>query len=222
MGARPTGRWILGGAALPLAVLVLGWLLLIAPQRSEAAALREQEVAQQEANGQLRSRVAQLQAQAQDLPAEEARLAELRERVPAEPRLPELVTALSSAAQDTGVELLSLAPQPPQPVPLPAGAAAGTPEAPQLQQVPVTVTVRAGYFEAAAYLARLEQLPRSLLVSRVALTAATPEEQGAPGSDGRVEMVVDARAFLTAAPTSAAPTSTAPTATASGTGEGGQ
>ena len=77
-----------------------------------------------------------------------------------------------------------------------------------LQKIPIAVTVRGGYFEAEAYLKSLEELRRSLLVPRITLTAAT--SGAAPGESGRVDMVVDARAFVT----SSGSTAPAPSASA--------
>jgi type IV pilus assembly protein PilO len=112
-----------------VATLALGWFLLISPKRSEAADLRAQADTQQDANARLRTKVTQLKADAKDLPAQKARLAQIDVNLPANPQLPALVRTLSQAARQSSVELVSIAPAAPAVLAAPTVArpvAAGT------------------------------------------------------------------------------------------------
>lgn len=202
-----TRKWVAGAAVLALVVLAAGWFFLVAPQRAEARSLRQQKVEQDSANDRLRARISQLQAQERDLPEQELRLAELREQIPNGPRLPELLTALTAAAKEADVELVTLAPQPPAPLqPTLAPAVAAAPAAVQgpqspLLQIPLSITVRGGYFQIEAFLSRLEELRRSVLVTGLTLAersaASGSGAAPSPAAQGSLEVSITARAFLT-------------------------
>ena len=238
-------KWVAGATLLALVVVAAGWFLLVSPRLAQASALRQQNVEQDSANARLRARISVLRAQERDLPEQEVRLAELREQIPDGVRLPELVNALTAAADQADVELLTLAPQPPaplQPAVAPtavapagapstgapstgapvagtAGAAAGPAQSGPLLQIPLTITVRGSYFQTEAFLQRLEELRRLVLVSGVTLTerSAAPAPGAAAGAaagavaKGSLEASITARTFLqgppVAPPTAAAATS---------------
>ena len=93
-----------------LVVLLGGYFLLVGPKRSQAAELRSQAALQQRANSDLGLQLAQLKAQAKNLPKEQARLAAVAARIPTTRALPALIRALNNAAKVAGVELLSVSP----------------------------------------------------------------------------------------------------------------
>lgn len=219
-----------------LVVLAAGWFLLVSPKRGEAAELRTQASSQQSANASLRLQLEVLREQAEDLPAQQARLAEIATKIPATPELPTLIRQLSDAAEGAGVDLVSLAPSPPQPVGAAAGAAgaaggtpapapastpapAGTAGAPaaassDLYVVPVAIGVRGGFFQIEQFFSNLEAMPRAVLVGQFTLSA----EDGAEAA-GDLTATVSGQVFLS--PTSGgAPQVPAP-AGAEGTGADG-
>jgi Tfp pilus assembly protein PilO len=192
--------WTVGAAVLALAVLAAGWFALIGPKRAEAADLQAQAVEQQEANARLQSKIKLLQAQAADLPAQQAKLAEIRTRIPESPALPALVRSLTDLAQRAGVEVYSLEPAAIEPVEAAAATtqtptAAETPAAegtsgdsaapaPQkapaptstLTAQPVNVVVVGSYFGVEQFLNLAEDLQRSFLVTGLTLRAAEGDE----------------------------------------------
>lgn len=194
-------QWVALGVVAVLAVLSAGWFLLVGPTRSEAAALREQAVQQDLTNARVRTQLQVLQAQADALPEQRARLAVATERIPDAPRLPALVRALGAAAEESDVELVSIVPGLPEPVTAtstgtptttPTGTTAeAAPEATRpvpaggvgtLHALPVTLNVVGGYFQIERYLDALEDLPRAWRVSGLTV---------APGADP-VAAVTDA------------------------------
>ncbi len=193
--------WTVGAALLALAVLAAGWFALIGPKRAEAADLQTQAVEQQEANARLQSKIKLLQAQAADLPAQQAKLAEIRTRIPESPALPALVRSLTDLAQRAGVEVYSLEPAAIEPVEAAAATtqtptAADTPAAAEgssedaaapapkpaaapvstLTAQPVTVIVVGSYFGVEQFLNLAEDLQRSFLVTGLTLRAAESDE----------------------------------------------
>jgi Tfp pilus assembly protein PilO len=172
-------QWVALAAVAALVILAGGWFLLVSPKRSDAASLRSQTSDKQRANQLLASQLATLKSQAKDLPAQQAKIAAVAAKIPDNGAMPTLIRSLNSAAADTGVELVSLAPGQPTAV-APAAAAATTPTAGSttarstaaaasmvgtLQSVGVTLNVVGSYFQVAEYLDRLENLTRAFRVT---------------------------------------------------------
>lgn len=179
-------QWVALTVVGCLAIMAAGWFLLVSPKRTEAADLRVQAAEQQSANSQLETELQVLQAQAKELPKEQAKLAAVAAKIPDNPALPSMVRALLEASTRTGVELVSVAPGEPELVApaVPAapaapaagqaapaeGAAPAAPGAPapgpagQLASIPLSVNVVGDYFEVQAFVAALEELPRALRV----------------------------------------------------------
>lgn len=193
-------RWSMLTAVAILAVFALGWFLLIAPKRGEVSSLRSEAEAQEQANANLRGRIAVLKAQAADLPRQQARLAEVAVNLPPDPQLPTLIRTMSSAAAQSGAELLSLSPGVPVAVADPATAAQANPPAAkpgsaQLAAVPVTVTAAGDYFEVEQFLNKIEGMKRVFLVTGIVVAPVT-QTNPAP-SPGTVQASITGRVFMT-------------------------
>src|SRR5437899_1530597 len=102
-------QWVALTLVGVLAVLAAGWFLIVSPKRGEASDLRAKVTSQDSGNSQLQLKLAQLKAQAKDLPAQQATLAAVSAKIPDNPALPALIRALDAAANATGVELVSIA-----------------------------------------------------------------------------------------------------------------
>jgi hypothetical protein len=178
---------VVAGAALLL--LAAATMLVVRPKQAaiaQARADRDGAVAESQT---LRDQVRALEA----LKADEAdlrtqaRLA--RSQFPPTPNLPALVDALQEAADQAGVELISVSPSTPK---------ASTVQ-PQLAQIDTGVSVSGGYFEIEDFLTRLENLvkhddrgrvpPRSVLVQSVDVSSGaggTTTGGSASTADGSV------------------------------------
>lgn len=197
-------KWVAMTAVASVLVLAAGWFLAVSPKRSEAAELRDQAAVQTQANEKAATQLEVLRAQAKDLPKEQAKLAAVAAKIPADPALPSLVRALLGAAESSGVELVSVAPGVPElvaaPAPAPAEApatgqttppasdpaagagaapAAGAVPAPigpagQLATIDVALNVAGDFFEVQRFVALLEELPRALKVSDLVITPGLP------------------------------------------------
>ena len=235
-----TRTWSAATAALCVLLIVAAWFLLIAPQRAEAADLRDQTVAQDQANQQTRLKIQQLKAQYAALPAKQAELAIIRQQLPDNPALPTLIRTLSAMADASGVTLVSLAPAPPAPFVGVAGAtaavaapvAAGTTPATtagasttQLLGIATNLVVKGDYAGSTLFLQKLQaasaaktgaQMARAFLVQsvKVAPDASTtaPSSTGSASkpTKGQVQMTVSGQVFVLK--TAAIPTVAVPSA----------
>jgi len=197
-------QWVALTLVGALAVLAAGWFLLVSPKRADAATLRAQAQEQASKNAALETQLVTLKAQAKDLPKQQAKLAAVSAKIPDVRAMPALIRALTKAAADADVELVSLTPGPTA-----AGAGVGlaTPVAPgapaagpavgggaasaagQLASAPLTLNVVGGYFQVEQFMSDVENLPRALRVSNLALVpGANPVKPKSSGSvdSGRV------------------------------------
>jgi type IV pilus assembly protein PilO len=215
-------QWTVFTVLAVIAVLVAGWMLMIKPQRSHAADLRDQATQVQSGNDQLRNQISSLKAQAKDLPKQQARLAVIEQKIPDNPALPSLIRSLSDAADGAGVDLVSLAPSQPT-----ALASTGTPAttvtagkpaapaAPALEQVPVTLSVTGTYFNIEQFVSNLEGLQRAIIVDGWSMApgakggaAAAPGAPAAPAATDQLTAQIQARVFMAPGSATAAPTTT--------------
>jgi Tfp pilus assembly protein PilO len=207
--------WSVGAGLVGVLLVVAAWFLLISPQRSEAASLREQVTQQQQFNEQVKLKTQQLKAQFASLPARQAQLAEIKQEMPDNPALPSLVRDLSSYADDAGTVLVSVTPG--VPVPFAAGTS-GAPattkatETAPLLQIPTTVVVTGSYAEVTLYLQKIQsKMRRAVLIENLQL--AKPTDKDLPADT--VQMTITGRIFVldSAAATQAATAATAATST---------
>jgi len=187
-------QWIAFAVAGILVILAAGWFLLVSPQRSKAADFRGQATTQRAATATLRTQLAVVRAQATQLPAKQAELAKFARQIPANAALPALVRALTGAATNAHVDLVSIAPGPPavytpaiapvavapSPAASPAPGAAAPPAAvarpvvSPLSIVPLAIKVNGTYVQLEQFVANLEGLQRILLVGGYTLGPGTP------------------------------------------------
>ncbi len=119
--------WRVGGIAAAVLLLVGAWFALISPTMQKAAALDVETASQQAASEQLRSRISLLKKQSEELPAQEAILAEIQQRMPPTVALPTLIRNLTTVAKNANVIVASVTPGRPTPIAAPVVAAAASP-----------------------------------------------------------------------------------------------
>jgi Tfp pilus assembly protein PilO len=164
-------QWVAMAAVGALVIAVGGWFLLVSPKRSNATSLRAQTAERQRANADLSTALAALKAQAKNLPKQQAKLAAVAAKVPDNSALPTLIRALNAAADNAGVELVTMSPSAPTPVTAAATTVkAGAAPTGGLQQIGVTLNVVGSYFQVSEYLDRLETLTRAFRVTGLALS----------------------------------------------------
>jgi len=206
-----THRWVAGVVATALLLVLGSWFLLISPQRSQAAELRNQAMTQRATNDAIRLRTQQLKAQFASLPQRRAQLAEIQQQMPATPDLSALVRQLSTVAADAGVSVDSVAPGQPQPLAGAAAAGAGTGTSSTgtasgtagLQAIALTTVVKGGYPDLTLFLQKLQgSMPRAYLVENLSLKPGEAAND-ATTSGTSLTMTVTGKVFvLTPATTS--------------------
>jgi Type II secretion system (T2SS), protein M subtype b len=112
--------WRIGGIAAAVLVLVAAWFALVSPTLQKAEALNVEAASQQAASDQLRSRISLLKKQSEELPAQEAKLASIQQRLPSTAALPTLIRNLTTVAENADVIVASVTPGRPTPVAQPA------------------------------------------------------------------------------------------------------
>jgi Tfp pilus assembly protein PilO len=192
-------QWVAGTVVAVLAIVAAGWFVAIAPQKHKASSVSSQAAGEEQDNAGLRNRVTALTAQMSAVPAEEASVAAIAAKIPADPELPSYVRALSTIASQTGVDLISIAPGVPTTVVVPAATvapapaasggastaatpAAAAPSAASLQAISIGIDVQGGYFQIQQFTAALQRLARSTVVTTLTLAPGTPLKAAATPS----------------------------------------
>jgi Tfp pilus assembly protein PilO len=196
-------QWVAGTVVAVLAIMAAGWFVAIAPQKHKASNLGSQAATEEQANSNLRTQVSELTAKMSAVPSEEASVAAIAARIPADPELPSYVRALSTIASQTGVDLISISPGVPTTVVVPAATvapakasaaatasaapaatapAAPAAPAPTLQAISVGIDVQGGYFQIQQFTAALQRLARSTVVTSLQLAPGTPVKAAAAPS----------------------------------------
>jgi Tfp pilus assembly protein PilO len=187
-----------------------GWFLALSPQKSKVSDLQDQTAQQQDANTKLRSQIALLKKQQSQIPAEQARIAQIKNRIPESPQLTNYVRTLTSLAAATHVELVSIAPAAPTQVklanaqqqqPAPSGAATNagtaTAAAPNLSTISVDINVVGDYYNVQQFLSKLEDTNRATIVSSVSLKPGALPRADGPGEGGAASGADAASAWKT-------------------------
>ena len=210
-------QWIAFTVVAVLVLVVGGWFLVISPKRSQASDIRQQAAAQVSANDVLRTQITLLKAQAKSLPQKQAQLAAVAAKIPDNPALPALIRDLTAAADDAGVELVSMAPGQPTPVvdPTKAGttgstttrtttsssktstsgsraAAQAAAAAGMLKSITLSLNVVGGYFQVEQFFDRLESLSRAMKVASLSMAPGSNPLKVVPaGPAGAAPSTVD-------------------------------
>ena len=187
--------WRIATAVGVVAILVVTWMLLVGPQRAKAAELEIETASQQSASQQLESRISLLKKQSEELPAQEAKLAAIQQRIPATSSIPTLIRTLSGLASGANVKVTALDPARPAPiviaVPEPVATAApdaevaddeaadsagpppSAPETPSVQSVGLSIAVCGDFAQIRNYLGELESMRRVVAVSGLSISKGT-------------------------------------------------
>ncbi len=178
------------GVLAALGVLVAAWFALVSPQRSKAAALDVEAASQHAASDQLEARISLLKKMSEELPAQEAKLASIQQRMPKTVALPTLIRNLSKVAKESNVAVASVTPGRPVPIVVevpavvdaPAAAESSTedtpavPEESTVEAVSLSISACGTFAQLRTYLGNLESMKRVLAVHGLSIApgACTP------------------------------------------------
>ncbi|HEU5110613.1 MAG TPA: type 4a pilus biogenesis protein PilO [Micromonosporaceae bacterium] len=169
MATRHAARiWALAGVLAGAALILIGWFLLIGPQRAETGSLHERVTASEDQAIVLQRRLTELREQAEQLPRYRAELAANRKALPAVPDTPDFVRDVQAAGEQTGVAVTGVNVGEPT-----SGSeddpAAGT----GVFTLPITLTCQGSASQIQSFLDQLQrERPRAVLIKAVALSPA--------------------------------------------------
>lgn len=159
---------IAGAAAL--LVLVAWYFLVWTPQTKNLASAHKAQAAADQKISQLQSQQTMLQGLVKQIPADNAKFAQLEQALPDNPQLDQTLNLLQQAAVQTGVTLTSVSPN------LQTGAPGSGQSG--LPTVNLNLSFKGGTDQVEAFVAALNQLPRTFVVDRVAITNAGAQSTG--------------------------------------------
>lgn len=102
--------WLVGGILAGLALLALGWSLLISPRMQAVAQTREEAVELQDQAVIIQAQAQQLQRQAEDLPEQIRALRRIQSKIPAAVDVPALLRDIQRLGKASGIKIDSLTP----------------------------------------------------------------------------------------------------------------
>lgn len=151
-----------------LIITVGWWMFLISPRNGQISDLETERNVAIDTEGRLRVQVQQLEeirdAEVQYLAA----LGTLESLIPERPRLEEFIEQIYALANDTGVELQTLAPA------LPTQAADGS----ELREISVSVQIEGQFFEVLGFMFGLSDMERLVRIDSVAASSSEDEVEG--------------------------------------------
>jgi Tfp pilus assembly protein PilO len=219
--------WRIGGIAAAAVLLVVGWFLVVSPQRTAAADLRAQAVEAQGRNESLQARINLLRKQSADVPKKLADIKAYAASIPSTPGLPDFLREVQAVATKTGVTVdsvdtslptavLAIVSTPPAPVPTSTSAVVAAPVAPPrpapvpgLQQINVTISAGGSYAGLTTFVRSLEEITRVYLMTSISMdkdTAATDSKVANP-----LTLKITGSIFVSASASSAGGAPTPPT-----------
>jgi Tfp pilus assembly protein PilO len=196
-GAR--ARYIIAVVAAVL-VSVAFYFLFIRARQGELSEVRSQVDQEQARTVELQANLQRLQGLQENAAKFEARLAEIRELIPADDQVANFIFQVQDEANRSGVGFVEVTPELPKP----------PPEGAQVAEVRVVIGAEGGYFALQDFLRRLYDLDRALRIDNLAITAPETSEGALTPT-----LTATARIFfeLPEGTAAAAPTTTPPSTT---------
>jgi Tfp pilus assembly protein PilO len=188
-----------------LAVLALGYFMVVAPKSSKAAAVRQEAQEQLAANRQLQSKIQMLNQQKKDLPRLQAEMEKFTTKIPGNPGLPALIRSLSDASDNAGVNLVAITPSPPEFAKSGTAAAPTATAAGALAQIPVTIEVRGNYSQVTQFFNEVEGMPRAFLLTGAKIEPYNGDNKALGIEPDALSAELSGRLFMTAKAKAATP-----------------
>ena len=155
---------IAAGAAVLL--IVIWYLMLWSPQAKKLQAAHKAHAAAVQQVAHLQTQEGQLRQLVKQIPADNARFAQLEAAFPNNPQLDQALNLLQQAAAASGVSLSTVTPSSPNSASSTA-AKAGEPA------ISLTLSVRGNPAQVSSFLAALASLPRTVVVDSVSLASGS-------------------------------------------------
>jgi Tfp pilus assembly protein PilO len=160
-------RMIIAGVAA-LLVCVAFFFFFIRPRQGELADVKDEVAAEEAQTLQLQAELARLQDLQARAPELEAELAKIRQLVPQTHQIPDFIFQVQDAANQSGVNFVSITPELPKPPP--EGAA--------VAEVRMSIAAGGGYFAVQDFIRRLYDLDRAVRIDNLGLTGNENAQTG--------------------------------------------
>lgn len=235
--------WLVVGIVGSVVILLLGYFALIAPQRSKASSIGMEAAEARGTTQGLQAKAIALKKQSDELPAKQAELQALSERLPDDAGVAQIIRQITSVAAESGVTLNEFTPSAPQAleVEVPSAASSSEPSASpsatpspsdngssesapktkstvptsNLSYVTISITAEGQPSQLSAFVNGLEGITRAMLLTGVKIDTSktTSGSSGTATTAGTLTATIDGRIFMRTDSSSSA--SPKPSATAS-------
>jgi len=174
--------------AVALVLVVAFYFIVWSSEAHNLKSAHQAHAAAELKKSQLQSQVVQLQGLVRQVPADNAKFAQLQAELPDNPQLDQALHLIHQAAVQTGVLVASIAPSTPAGPTSSAsgGAQSGTPA------ITLGMSGQGTFPQVKAFLAALEGLQRTIVIDKVAITGTTT---------GLTTATISARIFYDGKPT---------------------
>lgn len=183
-----TRRLPILSAAAAIVLVVIWYVAMFSPQQKNIQKAHKANAAATQKADQLQSQASQLQVLVKEIPADNARFAQLEASLPDNPQFDQALNLLHQAGVQTGVTVTNVTPT------TPAGASTGGSSSPAprggVPSISLSMSIQGSTQQAEAFLAALYGLPRTVVVDKVSMGG---------GSGG--SMSITARIFYAGKPT---------------------
>jgi Tfp pilus assembly protein PilO len=163
-------------------VLALLFFFMIRPRQGELGDLRTQVETEENTTTALQLELQRLQALQENEAELEATLAAIRELVPRNNQVPNFIFQTQDAADEAGVDFVSITPELPK----------TPPEGAALAEVRIAINAGGGFFSIQDFMRRLYELDRALRIDLVSMTGQADTETG----EVEVNLDITARVFF--------------------------
>jgi Tfp pilus assembly protein PilO len=200
-------RGVIFGVLLTVVVVLVWNLAIFAPKGKTLSKAKDATQAAQSIEGSLRAQLADLQKINKNGPEIAAQLDRLNAAVPTAPDLDGFILSANQIAVQSGIDWLSVSP---------SVVVAGT-RGPSV--IPITISIKGGFFQVLDYMNRLEDLGRLVIVDSINASGGTDDSNGSGGSGQTAQpstgapvlsVTLTGRMFTMATPTAAPGSTPAP------------
>ncbi len=163
-------------SAIGVVMTLIWFFLLFSPTQSSLDKIKAQQSAAVQQHSQLQAQLFQLRQEAKIQQSKRSLLTKMKQAIPTQSHLSQILFSLDSAAKQSGVTLVSVSPSPPtKPAPTsslssPSGISS-LPAGSSLPAIKITLSVSGNYYKVLDFMNRINSLPRIVVISDINLVA---------------------------------------------------
>jgi Tfp pilus assembly protein PilO len=203
MGARHADRlWMIAGAAVVIALVVISWFFVISPKYDETSDVRAQVETTETQILVLRKRIAALEKQKAKLPQYKAALKTNQYALPSDTGLPDFLRQLQTSGDELDVTVDGVS----------VSGAALAPGFTSVWALPITLTLQGTPGNLDKFLKQLQQTqPRAVLINSATVTSQVSGDAADGATAGEVTISLALQAFVSMPAGAGAPSITTST-----------